>query len=244
MGRIINDLRKELRALADPCQASILSGFFKTGPGQYGAGDLFLGIRVPVLRMLSQRYRACPLRDLAALLRSKIHEERMVALMILIDRYRRGTDHERESIISLYLGNIRHVNNWDLVDISADKILGRHLAERDRGILYRLARSSSLWERRIAIMATFHFIKMGDITDTLAIAEILLRDGHDLIHKATGWMLREVGKRDLKAELRFLDRHDSVMPRTMLRYAIEKFNGRLKKKYMRRGSGIRRCPAR
>jgi 3-methyladenine DNA glycosylase AlkD len=228
----ITGLKKELLRLANPEQAKVLSGFFKTGPGQYGAGDIFLGIKVPVQRKLARQNRDMDLKDVKRLLHSEIHEERLISLMILIDKYDRGTDNEREKIIELYLANTAHINNWDLVDLSAHKLLGRHLYRKNVDLLFSLAQSPSLWERRIAITATYYFIKKGHIETTLKIAKLLLSDKHDLIHKAVGWMLREAGKKDVSSEMRFIDKYAAVMPRTMLRYAIEKFPEDLRRKYM------------
>lgn len=209
--------------------------FFKTGPGEYGAGDRFLGISVPVQRAIARRHRDLTAADAAKLLASKLHEERLIALMLLLELYRRGDDRERKKVIRLYLSNTVHVNNWDLVDLSAPGLLGAFLTDRDRAPLYRLARSASLWERRIAIISTLAFIRRGDTGTTFDIAEMLLADKHDLIHKAVGWMLREAGKRDREAEMLFLDRHAAAMPRTMLRYAIEKFPEKLRRAYLAAG---------
>jgi 3-methyladenine DNA glycosylase AlkD len=239
----IAQLRQEIRKHADPAQAGNLLRFFKTGPGEYGEGDRFLGITVPVQRAIACRHRDLPAADAEKLLKSKIHEDRLIALMILIGRYDRGNDAERDGVIRIYLSNTAHVNNWDLVDLSAPPLLGRHLTDRDRGPLYRLARSASLWERRIAIISTLAFIRNGDLGTTFDIAEILLADNHDLIHKAVGWMLREAGKRDRVAESRFLDRHAAVMPRTMLRYAIEKFPEKMRRAYLAAGRPDRRPAA-
>ncbi|MBP7736086.1 MAG: DNA alkylation repair protein [Spirochaetes bacterium] len=231
----LQDLKKELRDLADPGQAEILIRFFKTGPGQYGEGDRFLGIKVPVQRSIAKKYRDLPLGAIDKLIKSPIHEERLVSLLILIEKYNRAGDAERNDIIELYLANTHNINNWDLVDLSAPQLLGRHLFGGDMDLLRRLARSSSLWEKRIAVLSTFYFIKKGDHAMTLELAELLLGDGHDLIHKAAGWMLREVGKRDLAAERAFLDRYAGSMPRTMLRYAVERFPDKLRRSYMRSG---------
>ena len=213
----------DLQKLANPKDAVFLQRFFKTAPGQYGAGDQFLGIRVPTLRTLARAHAGLSLRDAIDLLRSPLHEARLLALIILVNAYKKADDKERDAIYKSYLANTRFINNWDLVDASAAEIVGRHLAEGSRAELTRLARSSSLWERRIAIIATFHFIRQNDYADTLRIARLLLKDEHDLIHKAVGWMLREVGKRDHAVEESFLARHYKQMPRTMLRYAIERF---------------------
>ena len=202
----------------------ILQRFFKTKPGQYGEGDIFIGVMVPQSRQVAKKFSQLSLGEVKMLLYSCIHEERLVALLILAWRYRYSASSSREKveIVKFYLDNIKQVNNWDLVDLSAPNILGAHLVHRDRRLLYRLVRSESVWERRIAIVATHHFILTGDFSDTLKIAGMLLQDRHDLIHKAAGWMLREVGKRDAAAEEAFLEKHCSVMPRTMLRYAIER----------------------
>lgn len=217
-------IRARLRPLAAPRVAEASQRFFKTGPGDYGHGDRFLGIRVPTLRTVAREYRAAPLSAALALLRSPLHEERLVALFVLVDQFARGTPAARRQIFSEYLKHVpKHINNWDLVDSSAHLIVGAYLEQRDRGVLYELARSPHLWSRRVAIMATFWLVKRGSFDDTLALAELLLDDGHDLIHKAVGWMLREVGNRDAELAQRFLKRHCRRMPRTMLRYAIERF---------------------
>jgi len=226
-------IRARLRLLADPRIAGQAQKFFKTRPGDYGHGDRFLGIRVPVLRNVARELRAAPLPAALVLLRSPLHEERLVALFMLVDRYARGTAADKQRIYEQYLKHVpKHVNNWDLVDSSAHLIVGAHLVERDRGLLYDLARSPHLWSRRVAIIATFWFIKRGSFEDTLALAELLLDDREDLIHKATGWMLREVGNRDRGAAERFLRRHCRRMPRTMLRYAIERFPEAKRRAYL------------
>jgi len=216
-------LMEKLQALADPEQAANLQRFFKTGPGQYGEGDRFLGLRVPQIRKLVKAHRDCPLGEIKKLLKSPIHEARLMALLLLVQRFQQGDEKEQERIYQLYLASTRYINNWDLVDSSAPYIVGAWLYQRPRDSLYQLAESQSLWERRIAILATFHFIKEGELQESLSIAERLLSDEHDLIHKAVGWMLREVGKRDQKVEEVFLKQHYRTMPRTMLRYAIERF---------------------
>ena len=233
-------LKQEIRKHADPAQAKNLMRFFKTGPGEYGEGDRFLGLTVPLQRAIARRHRDLPAADAEKLLASGVHEDRLIALMILIGLYDRGDDAARDAVVRIYLSNTARVNNWDLVDLSAPRLLGRHLADRDRGPLYRLARSRSLWERRIAIIATQAFIRMGDLDTTFAIAEVLLRDDQDLIHKAVGWMLREAGKKDRAAEERFLDRHAAAMPRTMLRYAIEKLPENKRSAYLAAGRSDRR----
>ncbi len=216
-------IQTHLRNIADPAIAKISQGFFKTGPGQYGEGDIFLGIKVPTLRALIKSYRGTSLKTIQALLKSKFHEERVFALFLLIDFYQRADLDAQQHAYELYLANTAHINNWDLVDVSAPHIVGAQLADKSRDILYQLVKSSSLWERRIAIIATFHFIRDNDFTDTLLLAELLLDDPHDLMHKAVGWMLRELGKRNQASLEEFLQRHCLNMPRTMLRYAIEKF---------------------
>ena len=216
-------IMNKLRELSDMDIAAQSQRFFKTGSGEYGEGDRFLGIRGPTLRKCVKEYRAISLEDTLELLKSPFHEARLLALLILVAKYRSADGSaERNAVYRAYLGNTEFINNWDLVDCSAEHIVGAHLFSRDRKPLYRLVGSRSLWERRIAVIATFHFIKREDFSDTLAVAELLLHDEEDLIHKAVGWMLREVGKRNLKAEERFLAGHYKEMPRTMLRYAIEK----------------------
>jgi 3-methyladenine DNA glycosylase AlkD len=210
--------------------------FFKTGPGEYGEGDIFLGIRVPVIRGCLREFRDLSLKDTVELLQSPFHEARLLALLIMVRCYDSATEErEKGGIYDAYLENSDRINNWDLVDCSAEHIVGAHLMPGDRSPLYLLARSTSLWERRIAIMTTFHFIKRGDFRETLAIAELLLQDREDLIHKAVGWMLREVGKRDIVAERGFLDGYCMEMPRTMLRYAIERFPEEERSRYLHRG---------
>jgi len=222
---LLSELRSELKARGDVQTAEHSLRFFKTAPGEYGEGDVFRGIRVPVLRKLARRYQILSLVDTHKLLRSKFHEDRLLALLILVDKYRTGDAAQKQAVFDLYLDNTVHINNWDLVDASADRIVGARLAELgNTRLLDRLAGSTNLWERRVAIMATFHFIKHHhEFKPTLRIARALLHDGQDLIHKASGWMLREVGNRDRAVEEAFLRRHYRNMPRTMLRYAIEKF---------------------
>jgi 3-methyladenine DNA glycosylase AlkD len=229
----VRSIRARLRALANPQIADGSRRFFKTGVGEYGHGDRFLGIRVPTLRKIARELRAAPMAVALALLRSQLHEERLLALLMLVSRYTRGTPAERQRIYEQYLKHVqKRVNNWDLVDSSAPYIVGAHLEQRDRAKLLELARSTNLWERRVAIIATFWFIRRGSFDDTLAIAERLLDDREDLIHKASGWMLREVGNRDRAAAERFLRRHCRRMPRTMLRYAIEKLPPRTRRAYL------------
>jgi 3-methyladenine DNA glycosylase AlkD len=217
-------IRARIRAAADPASAAILQRFFKTGPGQYGEGDVFLGVRVPALRSICRDCGDVPLTQIRSLLRSRIHEDRSIALMLLVESFARADVAGRKPIYEFYLANTAFINNWDLVDLSAAQIVGAYLADRSRAPLRRLARSRSLWERRIAIVATYYFIRQSDFDDTFRIADMLLADEHDLIHKATGWMLREVGKRDAGALRRYLKTRASRMPRTSLRYAIERFS--------------------
>jgi len=224
----------KLHALASPNTASILQRFFKTGPGQYGEGDLFLGIKIPPLRALAKQHRDADLATIAALLGSKYHEERMFALLLMMQFYATADEAGKQATYDLYLSSTRHINNWDLVDISAPHIIGKHLEDRPRKVLQRMAKSESLWERRIAMVATLHFIRRQDFADTLHIAGMLLDDRHDLMHKAVGWMLREVGKRDQKILETFLQRHYPRLPRTALRYAIERFDPALREQYLKR----------
>ena len=230
---MLRDIRVELRRLANPAKAAILRRFFKTGPGEYGEGDVFLGIQVPPLRRLARTFRQLPISKAANLLAARCHEERLLGLLLLVQSYRDGDEATRRQVYDLYLSCTDRINNWDLVDLSAPHIVGAHLARRSRGPLRRLAKSRSLWERRIAVVSTFHFIRQNEFGDTLRIAEILLGDEEDLIRKATGWMLREVGKRDLPALEAFLLRHGPDMPRTMLRYAIERLPEPRRQFYLR-----------
>jgi 3-methyladenine DNA glycosylase AlkD len=227
-------IKEEMGTVADPEKARLLARFFKTGKGQYGEGDIFLGIMVPGQRRIAKKYATLPLSGIRALLSSRFHEHRLVALFILTARFRKADETERQTVFDFYLSHTKHINNWDLVDLSAGYILGSHLLDKDRTALYRLARSRNLWERRMAIIATSAFIRNGEFDDTLRVAEILLADAHDLIHKAVGWMLREVGKRDLKTEETFLRKHYRTMPRTMLRYAIERFEESKRKAYLKK----------
>jgi len=226
-------IQKELRRLADKQIAEHSQRFFKTGKGQYGQGDKFLGIRVPVLRKLARQYRGVSIDAACRLLKSEFHEERLLALLLLVAMFRKANDERRRAIYTLYLENTRFINNWDLVDCSAEHIVGAYLRGGDKKPLYELAVSDMLWERRISIMSTFHFIKHGEFADTLKIAEILLADNEDLIHKAVGWMLREIGKRNIETEEKFLKKYYRQMPRTMLRYAIEKFPEPKRQRYLK-----------
>jgi 3-methyladenine DNA glycosylase AlkD len=231
-----DSIRSELRAVADPEKAKLLLRFFKTGPGEYGAGDRFLGIVMPKVRKIMKSHRQASNEDILSLLHSKYHEERMTALLILVEQYRCGDESKKKAVFDLYLENTAWINNWDLVDLTAPHIVGAQLFNEDRTMLKTLALSKNLWERRIAALSTFYFIGHGECREAIEIAELLLHDSHDLIHKAVGWMLREAGKRcSMEQECTFLDAHAATMPRTMLRYAIERFPERLRLKYLKAG---------
>ncbi|MEK6864322.1 MAG: DNA alkylation repair protein [Nanoarchaeota archaeon] len=231
---MLKQLLSEMQHLSNPEKAKLLSGFFKTGKGDYGEGDVFLGIMVPFQREVAGKYKGLSLSEIQELLNSKIHEHRLTALFILIHQYKKANEKKKEEIVKLYLSNTKNVNNWDLVDLSAPRILGEYLLDKDRKMLYAMAKSNLLWDRRIAVLATFMFISKNDFKDSLKLAELLLKDKHDLMHKAIGWMLREIGKRNQKAEEDFLKKHYKQMPRTMLRYSIEKFDDKKKKFYMKK----------
>ncbi|MHC4119103.1 MAG: DNA alkylation repair protein [Planctomycetota bacterium] len=225
---------KKMRELGDSEIAAHSQRFFKTGPGEYGEGDIFLGIRVPVVRKCVKEFRTVSLEDTLELLQNQFHEVRLFALLIMVAKYgAAGTNAEQTAVYRAYLGHTKFINNWDLVDCSAVRIVGAHLFARSRKPVYRLARSKSLWERRIAVISTFFFLNNEDYSDSLAIAELLLKDKEDLIHKAVGWMLREVGNRDRETEEKFLTKHYRQMPRTMLRYAIEKLPESDRQAYLR-----------
>jgi 3-methyladenine DNA glycosylase AlkD len=230
---MLSTVQRELESLADPRHAAILQRFFKTGPGEYGAGDRFRGIRVPVLRKTAKKYRYLSLGEIERLLLSAFHEDRLLALLILIHRYYGGDSALREEIHRFYWKHRRLVNNWDLVDASGPHLLGHYLRDRSKEPLTELAASGNLWERRMAIIATFDFIKQGDYGETLRVAHLLLGDPEDLIHKAVGWMLREVGKREAAVAEAFLQAHYRRMPRTMLRYAIERFPEARRQAYLK-----------
>jgi len=227
-----NDVIKELKKLGSPERAKASLWFFKTGKGDYGHGDVFFGVSTPLQRKIAKRSEALPLNELAKLLKNRVHECRFTALVIMVRRFERGDLKEKERVAKFYIAHRKHVNNWDLVDSSASYILGRHLLDKERSILFRFARSKDLWERRIAVISTAAFIREGDLSDTFRISEMLLKDKHDLIHKAAGWMLREAGNRSRQAEEAFLKKYAPVMPRTMLRYAIEKFPEKKRKSYL------------
>lgn len=223
MSKLSDQILKELFELADPERASHSQRFFKTSKGEYGAGDVFLGIRVPQIRGVAKRYKAATRQDILDLLRSKYHEVRLAALILLVNLFARANDSERKQIYEAYLANMAYINNWDLVDSSALQIVGHYLFDKDRSHLETLAKSEDLWERRVAIIASYYFIRQYEFEDTLKLSEMLLHDEEDLIHKAVGWMLREVGNKSRQTEESFLSEHYHTMPRTMLRYAIEKF---------------------
>ena len=229
---VLTRIRGDIQKLRNPEKAKILSGFFKTGKGQYGEGDVFLGIPVPEQRKIAKKYSELSFTDIKKLLINRRHEYRLIALLILIFRYRMADEAEKLHIYNLYLNNTSYINNWDLVDLSAPNIIGDYLFTRDRSVLCRLAESENLWERRIAIISSFAFIRAGQFDDTFRIAELLLHDRHDLIHKAVGWMLRETGKRNQQAEETFLRKYAAVMPRTMLRYAVERFDSKKRLSYL------------
>ena len=229
-------ISKTLQAAGDAERAAHSQRFFKTGKGQYAEGDVFLGIRVPELRRFAATFSDTSAGELVKLLHSPFHEARLLALLILVRGYQRGDSSRRKAIFDLYRSNTRWINNWDLVDLSAPNIVGGQLGPGRHALLTRLAKSTSLWERRISILATAAFIRAGYYDETLRISAMLLHDDQDLIHKAVGWMLREVGKKDRAVEEEFLREHHDVMPRTMLRYAIEKFPPALRARYMLRKS--------
>ena len=227
------NIQKELKRLGNKEYAARLRKYFKTGKGEYGEGDRFLGIRVPVLRKLVKKYRKISIGEVSELLKSQFHEERLFSLLVLVDIFKTANNEDKKIIYTLYLSNTKFINNWDLVDASAGYIVGAYLLTRDKKPIYMLARSKILWERRISIMSTLHFIEYNKFVDSLNIAEILLDDEEDLIHKAVGWMLREIGKRDFELVERFLGKYYKSMPRTMLRYAIEKFPEEKRKGYLK-----------
>jgi len=221
-----------LRRLANKEKAVTLQGFFKTGPHEYGEGDVFLGITVPKLRNLVKECDGIPITETATFLKSGIHEERLLALLILVRAFSKGDASARQKIYNFYCKNTRYINNWDLVDLSAPNIVGSYLLDKSRKTLYEFAKSRDFWKRRIAIMATFCFIKQNEFNEALIISKMLLADDHDLVHKAVGWMLREIGKRSLSVEEKFLKQHYKKMPRTMLRYAIERFPEEKRRRYL------------
>lgn len=236
-------VKKDLKSKARPSRAEILQRFFKTGPGEYGEGDIFIGIDSPTLHTVAQKYQDLDFSVLTDLIKSKIHEERALALSILVIQYKKAQKKQdlsqQKKIYNFYFKYKKHINNWDLVDMSCRDVMGAYLFDKDRRILYKLAKSKSLWDRRLAIISTLYFLREKDYKDTLKISEMLLKDEQDLIHKASGWMLREMGKRDEEPLIQFLNKHAAHMPRTMLRYSLEKLSPTLKKKYMAMGKNSR-----
>jgi 3-methyladenine DNA glycosylase AlkD len=230
----LDQLRKELKRIADSQRAKFLQGYFKTGKGEYGEGDVFLGITVPLSRKIAIKFKNLSFLEISKLLQSKFHEERLIALLILVENFKRGNEEIQEKIYEFYLKNTKGINNWDLVDLSSHEIVGNYLLNKDKSVLLKLTKSKDIWERRIAVISTFEFIRNNKFDESLALAEILLDDKHDLMHKAVGWMLREIGKRDLKTEIEFLNKHYKKMPRTMLRYAIEKFPEKQREIYLKK----------
>ncbi|MBT3582548.1 DNA alkylation repair protein [Candidatus Woesearchaeota archaeon] len=227
---MIEKLKQDVQELANPERAEHSKRYFKTGPGQYGEGDVFLGLTMPQQREIAKKYKDLQLEQVQELLESGIHTYRMIALVILTLQYKNNN----EEIFNFYLKNTKYINNWDLVDVTTHKIVGEYLLDKPRDILYKLAKSPDLWEKRISIISTFAFIRRGQLDDAINIAEILLHDKHDLIHKAVGWMLREVGKKDKQTLTNFLDKYSKVMPRTMLRYSIERFTPEERQFYMKK----------
>jgi len=227
------EMRKEIFKQKNPAQAIVLQRFFKTGKGEYGEGDIFYGITVPVQRIIAKQFKDLSLGDLKVLINSKVHEERLIAAFILVEQFQKANEKKQKTIFNFYIKNRSGINNWDLVDLSAPKIVGQYLIDKDKKLLYKFAHSKDLWEKRIAILSTFTFMRQHWFEDTFIISEILMLDEHDLIHKAVGWMLREVGNRDIEAEEEFLKKYYKTMPRTALRYAIEKFPEKKRKNYLK-----------
>lgn len=228
------DVQHELEKVANPEKAKLLQGYFKTGHGQYGEGDIFRGVMVPAQRQLAKKYIDISLVETVQLLQSKYHEDRLTALLILMLKYKKDSPAEQKEIFNIYIGNTQRINNWDLVDVTVGHIVGHYIRQNGGNTLENFSKSKSLWERRIAIVATSHFIGHNEFDKTLAISKTLLNDKEDLIHKACGWMLREVGKRDVAVLEEFLQEHLKYMPRTMLRYAIEKFPEKKRKAYLKK----------
>jgi 3-methyladenine DNA glycosylase AlkD len=230
----LHQLKLDIDKLATKERAEISQRYFKTGKGDYGEGDIFVGLTVPQTRDLAKKYKDLGLKEIKELLQSKIHEHRLLALFILVDKYKKSDEKLKQEIVELYLNHTNYINNWDLVDQSAHLIIGEHLTTKDKKLLEKLAKSNNLWERRISIIATLQFIRQNKFDETFKISEMLMHDKHDLIHKAVGWMLREVGKKDKTQLEKFLDKYHKVMPRTMLRYSLEHFSVDKKKYYMKK----------
>ena len=231
---MIEQIKKELKEKTDSKRAEIMQRYFKTGKGEYGEGDVFIGINMPDQRVIAKKYFQLPLAKIQYLLDSEIHEERSLGALILNYKYEKYSEQEKANIVDFYLKNAKRFNNWDLVDITATKILGDFLVDKKKDVLYRLVKSKNLWEKRIAIISTFAFIKKDQFGDTLEISELLLGDSHDLMHKAVGWMLREVGKKNKDVLRSFLGKNYKQMPRTMLRYSIERFDEKERKKWLKK----------
>ena len=226
--------REEIRALANKEIAQHSLRFFKTDKEEYGHGDLFLGVRAPKIRLIAKKHIDISITDMKTLIQSKYHEERFLGLIILVNKYAKTKDKKnRNQLYKIYVSSFKYINNWNLVDVTCPHVTGKHLIDKDRTILYKWAKSEDLWTKRIAMISTFYFIRKNDLDDTFKIADMLLQDEHDLIHKAVGWMLREAGKRDIKKEETFLKKHYKTMPRTMLRYSIEKFPETKRQKYLK-----------
>ncbi|MFS8131181.1 MAG: DNA alkylation repair protein [Candidatus Dojkabacteria bacterium] len=230
---IADSIKKDLQEIADPSQVAGVSRFFKSGKGEYGEGDQFLGIKVPKQKEVAKRYyKEASLKDIQELLQSPIHEHRLTALQVLCLKYPKGTEEEKKAYYEFYLNNLEHINNWDLVDLSAYKIVGEYLLDKDRSIIYKLAKTDYLWTQRVSLLTTYRFIKEKDFKDALNLAEYFISSKHDLIQKASGWMLKEIGKMDEKLLINFLDKHYKQMPRTMLRYCLEKLSDSQRKHYL------------
>jgi 3-methyladenine DNA glycosylase AlkD len=229
---MMEEIKQELRKSASKEDAAVLQRFFKTGRGEYGEGDIFIGVKVPHIRKTAAIYAELPISELKHLIISPYHEERLLALIILTKKFNKADEKGKKEIVNFYLNKRKYINNWDLVDLSAPYILGPYFYEKERAILFDLIKNGSLWEKRIAVLASFYFIKQNDFRDSFEFVTLLLNDKRDLINKACGWMLREIGKRNLDAEENFLLRNYKTMPRTMLRYAIEKFPEKRRKAYL------------
>lgn len=230
---MLNELIKEIQSKANPEKAKLLQRFFKTGKGEYGEGDIFLGLTVPIQRIIAKKYKDISLPKLQELIKSKFHEYRLIALLILTYKFEKANEKTQEEIFNFYLKNTKYINNWDLVDLTSTRVMGKFLFEKDKKILYKLVNSKDLWEKRISIISTLYFVSKNEFQDALTISELLLKDKHDLIHKAVGWTLREIGKRDKEVLRKFLRQHYQDLPRTTLRYAIERFPEEERKKWLK-----------
>ncbi|MFA5953828.1 MAG: DNA alkylation repair protein [Candidatus Pacearchaeota archaeon] len=230
---MLNELISEIKSHENPEKAKIFQRFFKTGKGEYGEGDVFIGLTVPISRSIAKKYSNLNLSKIQELLKNKIHEYRLIGLLILNYKFEKADEKNKEEIFNFYLKNTKYINNWDLVDLTASRIVGRFLFEKDKKTLYKLVHSENLWEKRISIISTLYFISKNEFQEALAISELLLKDKHDLIHKAVGWMLREIGKRNKEVLVKFLNQHYNQIPRTTLRYSIEKFPEVERKKWLK-----------